>query len=235
MTPTRPPHDHPVSTFALDVYWARGRSGDERVARHVEECAQCRAYLATLGELDALGAPRLHVDATPIAPRRARPARVVSIVARATAALALAAAIGLFLKSGFGGPGPVYVGVKGTPSVQLLVHHGSATAIWDGRSAVHAGDALALRAACGGLSHVSVVAADAARGAWSRVSDGPCPAADDVLPFTLVVDGTSSEERIAVVMSDARLADDALSRAAEDSARTAQVWVVRFVIPEERP
>jgi hypothetical protein len=235
MTPTSPPHDHPVSTFALDVYWAAGCSGDDAIARHVAQCARCRAYLATLGALQALGAPRARVEATPIAPPRARRPGLGSIVAGATAALAFAAGIGLFVKAGSDARGVVYVGVKGTPSVQLLVHHGSATAIWDGRSAVHAGDAIALRAACGGLSHVSVVAADAARGAWSRVSDGPCPAGDDVLPFTLVVDGTSSEERIAVVMSDARLADDALSRAAEDSARTAQVWVVRFVIPEERP
>jgi hypothetical protein len=127
------------------------------------------------------------------------------------------------------------VGVKGTPSVQILVHHDSATKIWDGRTPVHAGDAIALRAACGDLAHVTVVAEDGAHGGWTRLGDAPCPKNDDALPFTLVVDGQSQAERIAVVMSAARLPDDDLHRAARDSERSTQTWVVRFVIPEERP
>jgi hypothetical protein len=67
-----------------------------------------------------------------------------------------------------------------------------------------------------------------------RLSDAPCPKGEDVLPFTLVVDGASREERIAVVMSAARLSDEALSRAARDTERSERAWTVRFVLPEER-
>lgn len=223
---------HRYSTFALDVYWASGRAGDPELARHVEECAACRAYLAMLAETDA-GTERVsavHPRALP-APRRVAAPTIAAV-------LALAAGVALFIGTRPGTPNePGYVGVKGTPSVQLLVHHGSETKIWDGRSPVHAGDAIALRAACGDLAHASVAAVDPARGEWTRLSDAPCPkgGGEDVLPFTLVVHGQSRSERIAVVMSTERLPDDELRRAAGDAEQSARTWVARFEIPEERP
>jgi len=228
------------STFALDVFWTSGRNGPPDLARHIDECDPCRAYLAMLDEVEASD---LDEGATVIRPR-ARGVRHVRILAQTTAGLALAAGVALFVRNALEAPGTVYVGVKGTPSVQLLVHRGGETAIWDGRSPVHAGDAIAVRAACGDLANVSVATEDAARGEWTRLSDATCPKGDDpwkgppggdVLPFTLVVDGESSVERIAVVMSGTRLSDDELTRVAHDSERSARAWVVRFVIPEERP
>jgi hypothetical protein len=223
------------STFALDVYWTSRRRGAPHLVRHVEECARCREYLAMLDDVDATP---LAEDATSIRvrPRTQEPR---GVLARVTLALAFAAGVGVFVESALQTPAkPTYVGVKGTPSVQLLVHRGNETAIWDGRSPVHAGDAIAVRAACGALGNVSVAADHAshgARGQWARLSDALCPKSDAVLPFTLIVDGLSEDEHIAVVMSDARLSDDELGRAVDDSERSPHVWVVRFVIPEERP
>jgi hypothetical protein len=220
---------HRYSAFALDVYWASTCAGDPALARHIEECAQCRAYLAMLGEADAVPVREAVSALRP----RAMPGRR-RVAASVAAGLALAAGVAVFIGARAGTPtDPGYVGVKGTPSVQLLVHHGNETKIWDGRSPVHAGDAIALRAACGDLAHASVVARDPARGAWTRLSDAPCPEGGDVLPFTLVVDGKSRNEHIAVVMSAERLPDGELERAAGDAERSARAWVVRFEIPED--
>jgi len=145
----------------------------------------------------------------------------------------MAAGVALLVRSALETPAPQYVGVKGAPAVQLLVHRAGATAIWDGHSPVRAGDTLALRAGCAGLSNVTVATEDPARGDWVKVSSAPCSAKDELLPFTLVVDGKSREEHLAVVMSDAPLGDDALRRAAADTERSRHAWVVRFVIPEE--
>lgn len=225
--------EHPYSTFALDVYWTSGREGDAALAHHLEGCASCRAYLAMLDGVDA-GARGAIASPLPIPfpTPRARRLRAAVVV---TATLSFAAGVALFLQTALKTPPPVYVGVKGTPSVQLLVHRGSETAIWNGRSPVRAGDAIALRAACGELVDVAVAAEDPARpGSWLKLSAAPCPIDDDVLPFTLVVDGEASEEHLAIVMSSAPLSGDALGRAAQNVERSPQAWVVRFVIPEER-
>jgi hypothetical protein len=119
------------------------------------------------------------------------------------------------------------------------VHRAGETTIWDGRSPVRGRDAIAVRAACGDLATVAVAVEDTARGGWSRLSETACPEgkstsiAGNVLPFTLVVDGESTVERIVVVMSGARLSDDELEHAIRDSERSARAWVVRFVLPEE--
>jgi hypothetical protein len=234
---------HPVSTFALDLYWTSGRTSGARadLEHHLAECVSCRAYLAMLDEADARDADD---GASAIRPR-ARGPRHLRVLAQVTVALAFAAGVAVLVESALRPEAaPVYVGVKGTPSAQLLVHRGSETSIWDGQSRVRAGDALALRTSCGDLATVAVAAEDLARGTWTRLSDATCPkatdpgkgpAGGDVLPFTLIVDGQSEDEHIAVVMSDARLSDDELDRAAHDSERSPHVWVVRFAIPEERP
>jgi len=53
MTPTTAESD--VSTIALDVYWASGRSGDAALESHVAGCDRCRAYLASLDSLAESG------------------------------------------------------------------------------------------------------------------------------------------------------------------------------------
>jgi hypothetical protein len=221
---------HPVSTFALDVYWTSGCKGDEALARHVAECRRCREYLALLGEMESLPIPGPRHVSSPLPARRV----AIPVGGALAGALALAAGVAIVAVAAVKDHAPPsYVGIKGTPSVQLLVRRGGATAIWDGRSPVRAGDAIALRAACSDLPNVAVTTEDPARG-WVRLSDAPCPKGEDVLPFTLVVDGASREERIAVVMSAARLSDEALSRAARDTERSERAWTVRFVLPEER-
>jgi hypothetical protein len=221
---------HPVSTFALDVYWTSGCKGDETLARHVAECDRCRGYLELLGGMESLPIPDPGRVSSPSPPRRL----AMPLGGALAGALALAAGVALIVAAKLEDHAPrPYVGVKGTPAVQLLVRRGGATTIWDGRSPVRAGDAIALRAACGDLPNVAVAVDDPARG-WARLSDAPCPKGEDVLPFTLVVDGASREERIAVVMSAARLSNEALSRAARDAERSEHTWTIRFVLPEER-
>jgi hypothetical protein len=215
-----------VSTFALDVYWAAGRSGDDTLAAHVTDCARCREYLASLDALEAKSPP---LPALPSPSPAARPRWIVPMAG----VLALAAGVALYVKTRAIAPAPDdYVGVKGTPAVQLLVHRARETRIWDGRSPVHPGDALALRVACEGMKRVAV-AAPASGAGWARLSSAACEDGDAPLPFTLQVDDAPGDEKLAVVLSRDDLDEGALQRAIAEGKRAADVWVVSFVMPKE--
>jgi hypothetical protein len=215
--------DGELSTFALDVYWASGGRGDPTLEEHITGCARCLAYLARLEEL---------AERRPPAPVRnviERPSRRWALPSALGAGLALAAALVLLVRGR-----PVeqrYVGLKGTPAVQVLVHRQADTWIWDGRTAVRPGDALALRVACEGLDHVAIASAGAT--GWGRITDAACPVDGAPLPFTLVVDGTPGDEQLAVVLSRDALDDSMLRGAIGESRRTADVWVAGFVLPKE--
>jgi hypothetical protein len=208
-----------VSTFALDVYWASGRSGDASLESHLAGCDRCRAYLASLDALaESASAPALPA-------RRAGGASVRRWAAPVIGALALAAGLALVFRPDH------YVGIKGTPAVQLLLHRDHDTRLWDGHSPLHPGDALALRVACEGLKRV-VVAAPAQAG-WARLSSVGCPTNDEPLPFTLQVDDEPGDEKLAVVLSQDELDDGTLQKAIAETRRTADVWVLSYVMPKE--
>jgi hypothetical protein len=213
-----------VSTFALDVFYAGGKAGDPALESHVAGCARCRAYLETLASLET---PALRLPAAAEPPVRRHWALP------AVSALALAAAAFLFVHQKAPAPeSDGYVGVKGTPAVQLLLHRGNETHIWDGRSPVRPGDALALKVACEGLKHVAVAAP--AGSAWSLLSGAECPAqTSEALPFTLRVDGEPGEEKLAVVLSEGALDDAAMKKAIAKGSRDGDVWVVTFTMPKE--
>jgi hypothetical protein len=223
---------HEFSTLVLDVYWASGQAADAALERHLRECARCRAYLEHLARLEgsspgglagALPRPRV----SPL--RRLRALRAWA--APMAGALALAAAIVLLVHTRASSPAAGYVGVKGTPAVQLLLHRGSDTHVWDGAERVRPGDALALRVACEGLVRVAVAALDHDR--WQRLSDSSCPRGDEPLPFTLVVDGEGESERLAVVLSDDALDDARLRGAIAANERTTDLWVVDFILTND--
>lgn len=203
--------------------------GDPTLEEHITGCARCLAYLAGLEEL-AESRPRGPVPAAaPVRDVTERPKRRWTLPSALGAGLALAAGLVLLVRGR-----PVerpYVGLKGTPAVQVLVHRQADTWIWDGRAAVRPGDALALRVACEGLDHVTVASAGAA--GWGRITDAACPVEAAPLPFTLVVDGTPGDEQLAVVLSRDALDDDTLRGAIGESRRTADVWVAGFVLPKE--
>jgi hypothetical protein len=123
------------------------------------------------------------------------------------------------------------VGIKGTPAVQLLLHRDHDTRLWDGHSPLHPGDALALRVACEGLKRV--VVATPGPGGWIRLSSDACPTGDDPLPFTLQVDSEPGDEKLAVVLSQDELDDGTLQKAIAETRRSADTWVLSFVMPKE--
>jgi hypothetical protein len=223
MTPTTAESD--VSTFALDVYWASGRSGDAALESHVAGCDRCRAYLASLDAIAETG-PALPSPAPSKigATRRSWPVAV-------TGALALAAGIALAFALRDRPVPDGYVGIKGTPAVQLLLHRDRDTHVWNGHSPLHPGDALALRVACEGLKRV-VVATPGPSG-WVRLSSTGCPVHDDPLPFTLQVDDEPGDEKLAVVLSQDELDDDTLQKAIAETRQTADTWVLSYVMPKE--
>jgi hypothetical protein len=211
-----------VSTFTLDVYWSSGRSGDPALAAHIAECPRCQAYLEAL---DAVQPPAL----PEIAPPKPRP-RWRGVAVAAGGALALAASIALMVRARPPQNPDGYVGIKGTPAVEILVHRDRDTRIWDGRSPVRPGDAIALRVACEGLRHVTVAAPGPA--GWMSLSSVDCPTQSAPLPFTLVVDGDPGDERLAVVLSQDALDDQALREAIQATRRAEDVWTVQFVLPK---
>jgi hypothetical protein len=217
------PTDSHLSTFALDTYFAAGRPADRAIEAHLAACDRCRAYLAML---ESFG------DERPLA-RMRLPAeyrkRGWTAASAAAAALALAAGVVLLVRGR--SVETQYVGGKGSPAVQLLVHRGAATWVWDGRSAVHPGDALAVRPACEGMDHVTVASPDAS--GWRRIAEVTCPLGSGPLPFTLVVDARPGSESFAVVMSRHTLDDDSLRSAIARRRHADDTWVETFVLPKE--
>ena len=115
--------------------------------------------------------------------------------------------------------------------MQVLVRAEGSTRIWDGRSPVHPGDAIALHVVCEGLAQITV-AAETPSGV-ARLSDGPCPSVPSTLPFTLVVDGEPGRERFSVVLTRARVDDARLRELVQRQARDHDVWVASFDFPKE--
>jgi hypothetical protein len=218
-----------LSTFALDVYWASGRP-DPAIDRHLQGCEPCRAYIARLYAMAREPPPRV-----PVAMAR-RPAVLRHSAPWVAGALAGAAVVLILVRGAHRSEAPEgYVGVKGTPAVQVLVQGDGRTSIWDGQSPVRAGNALGLRVACEGLGRVTIATRGIDDRGWTRLVDADCPRDTSPLPFTLVVDDKPGDEHIAVVMSRDRLDDTALNAAARDTARSRDVWVVRIVLPKLTP
>ncbi|WP_394830078.1 hypothetical protein LVJ94_26580 [Pendulispora rubella] len=213
-----------MSTFTIDAYYANGCRGDPSLAGHLETCARCRGYLAALDASKLAGAPTRAQSAPAKTGPRLR--RILSISA---GTIALAAGVAGVVRS-VNGDEKGYVASKGTPAAQALIRSEGRSRIWDGRSPVHARDAIALRAGCEGFTHVAVIAPSA--DGWSRLFDGACPSGSTPLPFTLVVDDAPGEERVSVVFSAARLDDGVLRDAARHRDRTKKAWIVEFVFPK---
>jgi hypothetical protein len=221
---------HP-STLTLDVFQASGRRADDVVDAHLASCARCRRYV---DELERAGdAPLARPIAMPRDGRAARRAPSSSRLWTASAGvMAAAAAVVLLARTLLPtSDTPTYVGTKGTPAVQALIHRDH-TLVWDGRSAIRAGDAIALRVACEGFTEVTVATPSTDRAAWTRLFEGACPATEDPLGFTLVADDEPGEEHVAVVLRKGPLDDRQLQTAIRDKARAANVWTVELTFPK---
>jgi hypothetical protein len=230
------------SSFELDVHFADGSPNGE-VADHVAKCERCTAYLKELRALDAQ--PHVRLDPRPLTGALAAPPNEERsrqdaleyersrrrILAPVAGALAMAAAVALYLHGRDATDQP-YVGVKGAPSIQVLVRGKDGTRVWDGRSPVHPGDAIALHVACEQLTQFTV-ATDSAEA--HRFSEGTCPQAPTTLPFTLVVDDQPGHEHFVVVLSRAPLDDRALQHAVRARTRDEGMWVTAFDFPKEAP
>ena len=197
------------------------------LAAHVAECDRCRGYLASLDALRASGLPALRLPEAPppLSLVRRRWALPVAAV------LALAAAFAVVARSPAPAPEDRYVGAKGTPAVLLLVHRDHDTHVWDGRTPIHPGDALALRVACEGLKWVTV--ASPGPGGWARLSASACPSHDEPLPFTLQVNDEPGDEKLAVVLSQKEIDDATMRTAIADPQRAPEMWVVSMVLPKQ--
>jgi hypothetical protein len=223
--------EHTISPWVLDAHVASGRK-DPEIEAHLLTCARCRGYVAKMAGLAAPPAwnlpPRAAAAARP-RPRAiaATPKRSWLVVAAGVTAIAAGALVWARMPPK---DDRSYVGVKGTPATQLLVRRSGRVEIWDGKSDVRAGDALALRVACEGYSHVTV-ATPGSDGKPVRLFDGECATGTSPLPFTLLVDDAPGDERFTVVLSAARLDEAALPRATTaDAGPSADVWIVPFLL-----
>jgi hypothetical protein len=223
-------NEHPLSTFALDVYQASGKPPDPRIEEHLRECSKCRAYLEHLTALGSIKRPSW-------APPERAYRRVLGGLSRKQWIAPLASAailvIGVLVwNKRESHVARTYVGVKGTPAVQAIVRSEGQTRIWDGRSPVHPGDAIALRVDCQGFSRVVVTTASTLS-TTVRLFDDVCPADSTPLPFTLIPDDQLGDERIAITFSDQPLDDHSLTTAIGGVARSRDVWVEPLTFPKQ--
>jgi hypothetical protein len=220
---------HP-STLTLDVFFAGGRRPDGVVDVHLETCARCRRYVDELDQ--AAEVPLARPISTPPRQKASKwtPSRLWT--ASAAGVLAAAAAAVLLVRALEPGQETAYVGTKGTPAVQALIHRDH-TSVWDGHSPIRAGDAIALRVACEGFTDVTVATATSHDGTgWSKLFEGPCPANDEPLKFTLVADDEPGEERVGVVLRREPMDDRQIQIAIQSKTRTAKVWTVELSFPK---
>jgi hypothetical protein len=221
--------EHHPSTLTLDVFFAGNRRADGVVEVHLATCARCRRYVE---ELERSNEPL----ARPIAslPQRKttrwRASRLWTASAGGVVAAAAAAVLLVRMLEPGRDPG-LYVGTKGTPALQALIHRDH-TSVWDGRSPIRAGDAIALRVACEGFPDVTVATPSADRTGWTRLFEGACPTNPEPLKFTLVADEEPGDERVAVVLRRDPLDDRQLQIAIQDKARTARVWTFELTFPK---
>ena len=226
------PNERHPSMLELDLHFAT-QAGGGRVEGHVARCEVCRAYLAELEALQAdAPAPPARRRALQAPTQRSR-SRASGLTLTLAAGLAVLGAVAALLVTSGEVEAPA-VAVKGSPAVQLLVRRGGETRLWDRTSPVRPGDALGLRVACEGFSHVAVaVASREGQGRWAHLSWSECPATGAALPFTLVVDDEPGRERFAVVFGMSVLDARALDRAIERRRLDSEVWVTRFELSKE--
>lgn len=223
-------NEHPFSTFALDVYQASGKPGDPRIEEHLRGCSQCRAYLEHLDVLRSMQPPPWRAPERPHRRLHEKLLRRRWIASLASAAV-LVIGVVVWSKRDTRVDGS-YVGVKGTPAVQALVRSGDQTRVWDGRTPVHPGDAIALRVDCQGFSRVVVTTA-ATSGTPVRLFDDICPADPAPLPFTLIPDDQPGDERIAITFSEKPLDDRSLATATSEATRARGLWVAVLTFPKQ--
>ncbi|MEO6772465.1 MAG: hypothetical protein ABI437_05425 [Kofleriaceae bacterium] len=210
--------DHRYSTFALDLYWAAPDTRDPDLEQHLATCERCHAYVDHLAAIDR----PIEVRARPKRPKRSWLPTLLAT------ALAIALVIVVLAWPGHRAP---RIAIKGEPGVEVLVHRGAETVVWNTSLRVRAHDALALRVACEGMARVSVLVPDAT--GWHLAFEGSCQ--DEVLPFTLVVDDQPGVEQISVVLSQSQLDVDAVQRATALETRSAALWTTRFTFAKETP
>jgi len=194
--------NHP-SYLALDRA-SLGESTPE-VGAHLEGCAACRSYIASLGE----PAPAGGFVVVQRVLRRQQQAR-----RRTWGALPLAAAAcGLvaFLKLGHRpfGPGQPptatsvpYVGEKGFLSVWIYVRHGSNTQLWDGKRSVFVGDRLRLKVDPARFHRVEVYSVKDPDEPALLYAGSVAPGQSATLPDAWEVDAEPGSERLVVVFSN---------------------------------
>ena len=196
---------HP-SYLALDRF-SLGSAASE-VVQHLESCAECRAYVASLTDAP----PASGIVAVKADIERQRRSR---LRAWWTASSVLAAAACLLLVFGrFPQPpiaivkdpaalqgAPNYVGAKGLLSVWIYVKRGPTTQLWDGKEPVFAGDRLRIKVDPAGYDRVEVYSLQEPEAPALLYAGAVSPGHDTALPEAWEIDGEGRAEHLIVVFS----------------------------------
>lgn len=182
-------------------YLALDRASLGRVAEHVrthlEECRECRDYVAALAE---------PAPASGLLQIRQRIAKQPRKLPWAWLGAPLAAAAALVLFSGLRPQPslpkePLYIGDKGFSSVWIYVRHGSNTALWDGKKQVYAGDRLRLKVDPGRFKRVEVYSIKDPNAPELLYSGSVTPGQSATLPDAWEIDTEPGDERLLVAFS----------------------------------
>lgn len=168
------------------------------VEAHLQTCAECRAYLATLQQTPS---PDFQV----LRARIARQSKVRAWPWAWAVPLAAAACLLLVFVRPLSKPANTvegYVGAKGFLSVWIYVKHGNETKLWDGSHQLVPGDRLRLKIDPGRYRHVEVYSLKERRQPELLYAGGVSQAGV-TLPEAWEVDAEPGAEELAVVFSQA--------------------------------
>jgi hypothetical protein len=125
---------------------------------------------------------------------------------------------------------PTDDGIKGNPSVAVYVRHEGRVALWDGHTAVEAGDGLRLKLNSQGFSHVAVATIDGPE--VTELYAGQLSDGETLLPGSWTVDWNGDTERLAVVFSRRPVSRLELRSAVYAQLRNREIWATALEIPK---
>ncbi|NTX35846.1 hypothetical protein HUA78_15465 [Myxococcus sp. CA033] len=196
------------------------------LARHLETCAECGAYLQRVKQPESVPAWARSLGTAPPRGTWRLEWRRWGLPLVATAALACLVFVVV--------PGTPYVAPKGAPAVAVHLKRGEQVFLWDGQTPLVPEDRIRLQVSSESYRYVAVAAR--APSGWAVLFAGPLSEGPDMaLPASWRVDEAGGEEVLRVLFSREPLPTSQTEALFSDAPRTEKLWTTELRLPKGPP